>query len=156
MGYRTPRQWQQGKKKSALGTVVGPDNHGRGVMRRETGPTAEPANPRCVPRRSQIPRWSVPDPEIPALQVPVSRKGCLHISQGQCILSFKRWNWKSQMLNVEMLTIFGIPFSALQNPGQEFTLIECHQCIQNVCAHIPRAFLHNLLFLENLILFASF
>lgn len=127
----------------------------RGVMRRETGPTAEPANPRCVPRRSRIPRWSVPTLKY-QLSKPKSQ-GKVAFTSPKASVFFPSKDETEKVTNLELLTIFGIPFSALQNPGQEFTLIEGHQCIQNVCSHIRRAFLHNLLFcLENLILFASF
>ena len=157
MGYRTPRQWQQDKKKenlllAQLWVLI---ITARGVMRRGTGPTAAPASPRCVPRRSRIPWWSVTRPWNTSSPSP-SLKERLPSHPPRPVYSFLQKIKQKKSLTWRRLPIVGIHSSALQNLGQEFTLIEHHQCIHNACSRSRRPLLHSLLFcLENLILFAS-
>ena len=157
MGYRTPRQWQQEKKKNLLLAqlwvlII----TARGVTRRGTGPTAVPASRLCVPRRSRIPWWSVTRPWNTS-SPSASLKEMLPSHHPRPVYSFLQKIKQKKSLTWRRLPIVGIHSSILQNLGQEFTLIERHQCIHNACSHIRRSLLHSLLFcLENLILFASF
>lgn len=160
MGYGTPRQWQQKKKKSPLGSVLGSDkglwSDGEGAA----GPTVGACQHSLCLYRSPVPGWSADvgpsnwGPELPA-QVLVKEK--LPSSHPRSVYSSLPKMKENKPLTWRSLPIFGTHFSASGNLESGIhPEVECHQFL-HVCSHIWRLLLCSLLFcLERLIRFASF